>query len=170
MGDSDVDQVFKEHDEDERRLKQELQRRARMERVRLQNRMKVRRAKRKPGTLSTYQKARETYITRQEDHEDRDSSQDSDSEDPDSDPDPNLPSNPTRYITKNITPSREMIRKMIQEEYPEERDRVLQFRIQHLESEIQNLRRGYKIQIQKLHAQLQEFIQKYQLKYTVCKA
>ena len=159
-----------------------------MERVRLQNRLKVRRAKRNSQTLSTYEKAQEKYITRQGDHEDRDSSQDSDSPqdsdsensdsdpnpDPNPDPDPNLPSNPTRYITKNITknitPSREMIRKMIQEEYPEERDRVLQFRIRNLESEIQNLRRGYKIQIQKLHAQLQEFIQKYQLKYTVCKA
>jgi hypothetical protein len=166
----DVDELVREYEEHERQLQrrrdiglQNAKKRA-QQRVRERTQEKERRERDKQMELqekAKYQKVRRQFLP----------PQDSDlSEDSASDSDPNLPPNPTRYITKNITPSREMIRQMIQEEYPEERDRVLQFRIQHLESEIQNLRSGYNIQIQKLHAQLQEFIQKYQLKYTVCKA
>ena len=185
MGDSDVDQVFADYDANERGLKQEQQRRARMEKVRLRNRVMGRRAKRNSQPPSPYQKAQETYITHQEDP---DSPQDSDSDSENSDSDfpqelnlsdfpqelnLNSDPNPDSNLRSDL---QEMVRKMIQEKEDEyraretERDRVLQFRIRNLESEIQNLRRGYKIQIQKLHAQLQEFIQKYQLKYTVCKA
>ena len=172
----DVDQVFEDYDADERRLEQELQRRRRMEKAHLQDRLKVRRAKRNSQTLSPSQEAQETYITRQEDP---DSPQNSDTEDadPDSYPDPNPDPDPDPNPDSNLRSDlREMVQEMIQEKENQyraretERERVLQFRIRNLESEIQNLRRGYKIQIQKLHAQLQEFIQKYQLKYTVCKA
>ena len=164
MGDSDVDQVLDEYDDGERQLQRRHNIGLQNASEHTQERIRERRARRERN------KQRQLQERAQYQEVLREFPQDSDSEDSDSDPNPDP--NPDSNLRSDL---REMVQEMIQEKENQyraretERDRVLQFRIQHLESEIQNLRSGYKIQIQKLHAQLQEFIQKYQLKYTVCK-